>query len=441
MICAYCGYDADNYNICPGCKRDLTVYKRIRLASDLCYNEGLRKANVRDLSGAIDELTKSLKYDKNNIDARNLLGLIYFEIGEPVNAMAEWVISKNLMPENNLADGYLNELQKNRNMLSRMDEATMKYNQALACVEREEFDLAKIQLKSLVSKNPGMIRARSLLALLYLQDSEGKAATRELRQAAKVDVGNPTINTYLQEVKYLSKDETKKDSLSSIDSPTVSYLMDYSKVSIVNIIIGIIVGVLVSLFLIFPAIKQNNNEDARLALINANEEKRSNQNDVEALEQTIEVLQEKLEEYEGSSNIKMSYENLFNTLNAINEEDLEKASEYYALISRDILDEAGKNVYDSLSETVGNYALTSGYENANALMEQEEYEVAIIEYKKLIDSTETYDDGNAMYNLAICYTRTDNNEKALEYFNRVIELFPDSEIASKASDEIENMTR
>lgn len=441
MICIYCGYDADNYNVCPGCKRDLVVYKRIRIASDLCYNEGLRKANVRDLSGAIDELTKSLKYDKNHIDARNLLGLIYFEIGEPVNAMAEWVISKNLMPENNLADGYLNELQKNGNVLRRMDEATKKYNQALACVERKDFDLAKVQLKSLVSKNPGMIRARSLLALLYLQDSEGKAATRELRQAAKVDVGNPTINTYLQEVKYLSKDETKKDPLSNMDSPTVSYLMDYSKVSIVNIIIGIIVGVLVSLFLIFPAIKQNSNEDARLALISANEQKRSNQNDVEALEQTIEVLQEKLEEYEGSSNIKMSYENLLKTLNAINEEDLASASEHFALISKDVLDETGKNVYDIFSESIGNYVIESSYESADSLMEEEEFEVAVLEYKKIIEKIEDYDEGNALYKLALCYEKLEKNDQAVGYFNRVIELFPDSEIASKATEEIENMTR
>ena len=29
-----------------------------------------------------------------NIDARNLLGLVYFETGEVVEALTEWVISK-----------------------------------------------------------------------------------------------------------------------------------------------------------------------------------------------------------------------------------------------------------------------------------------------------------------------------------------------------------
>ena len=40
---------------------------------------------------------------KYNIHARNLLGLVYFETGEVVAALSEWVISKNMQPENNIA--------------------------------------------------------------------------------------------------------------------------------------------------------------------------------------------------------------------------------------------------------------------------------------------------------------------------------------------------
>ena len=45
------------------------------------YNQGLDKAEIRDLSGAIDLLRRSLKFNKLNIEARNLLGLVYFETG------------------------------------------------------------------------------------------------------------------------------------------------------------------------------------------------------------------------------------------------------------------------------------------------------------------------------------------------------------------------
>ena len=58
----------------------------------------MEKAGVRDLSGAIESLKISLRFNKLNIDARNLLGLIYYEMGEVVTALTEWVISKNLQP-------------------------------------------------------------------------------------------------------------------------------------------------------------------------------------------------------------------------------------------------------------------------------------------------------------------------------------------------------
>ena len=62
-------------------------------------------------------MKRSLKMNKMNIQARNLLGLVYFETGEVVAALSEWVISKNMMPEGNLASAYIDKLQKNTNRL------------------------------------------------------------------------------------------------------------------------------------------------------------------------------------------------------------------------------------------------------------------------------------------------------------------------------------
>ena len=41
--------------------------------------------------------------NKYNINARNLLGLIYCEMGEVVEALSQWVMSKNLAPDDNVA--------------------------------------------------------------------------------------------------------------------------------------------------------------------------------------------------------------------------------------------------------------------------------------------------------------------------------------------------
>ena len=66
--------------------------KRNRQIANSFYNLGLEKANIRDLSGAVDCLKKSLHFDKYQMDARNLLGLIYYEMGEVSGKLADLTI-------------------------------------------------------------------------------------------------------------------------------------------------------------------------------------------------------------------------------------------------------------------------------------------------------------------------------------------------------------
>ena len=72
--------------------------KRNRQIANSYYNLGLEKANIRDLTGAVSCLKKSLRFDKYQMDARNLLGLIFYEMGETADALVQWVISMNLHP-------------------------------------------------------------------------------------------------------------------------------------------------------------------------------------------------------------------------------------------------------------------------------------------------------------------------------------------------------
>ena len=92
MICYRCGCRLSEKDFCTGCGADVGLYKRIMFMSNRFYNDGLERAAVRDLSGAMNSLRQSLKFNKNNIDARNLLGLIYFETGEVVEALGQWVV-------------------------------------------------------------------------------------------------------------------------------------------------------------------------------------------------------------------------------------------------------------------------------------------------------------------------------------------------------------
>ena len=103
MICYRCNHEAGDAAVCPVCGTDLSVFLRVKRISNMYYNDGLQKAEVRNLSGAIISLKKSLKFNKYNIDARNLLGLVYYEMGEVVDALSEWVISKSYQNDDNIA--------------------------------------------------------------------------------------------------------------------------------------------------------------------------------------------------------------------------------------------------------------------------------------------------------------------------------------------------
>ena len=120
------------------------------MASDVYYNKALEKARLRDLSGAIETLKVSLMINKYNINARNLLGLIYCEMGEVVEALSQWVMSKNFAPEDNVADSYIKKIQSNQNKFEAVTNAIKKYNLSLNYAKDKNYDMAVIQLKKIV---------------------------------------------------------------------------------------------------------------------------------------------------------------------------------------------------------------------------------------------------------------------------------------------------
>mgnify|MGYP000122695847 FL=1 len=95
MKCMVCQAVLTASDYCPKCGSYIKAQKKAGALSNLYYNQGLEKAQIRDLSGAVTCLKRSLKMNKLNIQARNLLGLVYYETGEVVAALSEWVISKN----------------------------------------------------------------------------------------------------------------------------------------------------------------------------------------------------------------------------------------------------------------------------------------------------------------------------------------------------------
>ncbi len=145
-------------------------------------------------------MKRSLKFNKLNIPARNLLGLVYFETGEAVAALSEWIISKNIMPEQNVAAEYIQKLQAEPAKLDMINQTIKKYNTALKCCKEGNEDVAAIQLKKILSQNPKLIKGYHLLALIYLKREEYEKARKILKKAIRIDKTNSTSLRFLKEV-------------------------------------------------------------------------------------------------------------------------------------------------------------------------------------------------------------------------------------------------
>ena len=187
VLCPRCGAQVRKNGYCSECYLPIKMLRKAQNTSDYYYNTGLDRASARDLSGAIESLLQSLRYNKRNVQARNLLGLIYYEMGEAVQAMSEWVMSINYQPENNLATKYLKELKKDPARLESVDQLARKYNMAIQYAHSEDYDLAILQLKSALSDNPHFVKGYLLLALLYIGTDNYEKARVTLRRVLKID--------------------------------------------------------------------------------------------------------------------------------------------------------------------------------------------------------------------------------------------------------------
>ena len=200
VLCPHCGAQVRKNGYCSECYLPLSMLKKAQNTSNYYYNIGYDRASARDLSGAIESLLQALRYNKRNVPARNLLGLIYYEMGEAVQAMSEWVMSINYQQENNLATKYLKELKKDPARLESVDQLARKFNMAIQYAHSEDYDLSILQLKSALSDNPHFVKGYLLLALLYIGTDNYEKARVTLRRVLKMDKANSLAVHYLREM-------------------------------------------------------------------------------------------------------------------------------------------------------------------------------------------------------------------------------------------------
>ena len=378
MNCMNCGAFLTDMDLdyCPSCGYNVLIQKKVDYLSKIFYNQGLEKASIRDLSGAIACLKQSLMYDKRNIRARNLLGLVYFETGEVVSALSEWVISKNLQPTRNLASEYINKLQANPNKLAAINETIKKYNHALMLCREGHEDMAAIQLRKILTQNSKLIKGYHLLALIQMKNGEWNKARRILKKAAKIDKTNTTTLRFLREVdeqtgvttrlekkkKGLFRSGTKEnpdtDILGSerVAQPTV--YREHSKVSVFFILMaGIAAGAVAFWLLAVPAIRQGIYQEANQQIVQYSESLASQgaeltkaQGEAKESGDTVESVTQELTTEQAKSE---SYQALLQAYTYYQQQNLDEAAVEIQKVHVDVLTDSMKSVYTTIRDATG----------------------------------------------------------------------------------------
>lgn len=458
MFCYNCGCRLSEHDFCTSCGVDTGRYKKIMYLANMFYNDGLEKAKVRDLTGAVTSLRQSLKFNKNNVDARNLLGLVYFEMGEMVAALCEWIISKNLKAEKNVADDYLSYVQSSAARLDSINQTIKKYNQALSYCQQGSKDLAVIQLKKVLSMNPKFIRAHLLLALLYMDAEQWDRAKKELTKCVNLDRNNTQALMYLREVDNILSPEDGVKPAKKKQDDAIRYQSDNEIIiqpmgvkepkrsgagTLLNIGIGLCIGAAAMYFLVVPAVRTNvqNEAKAEVAQIGNQIDAKNTtiaelENQLKDLQDSNKTLQDELSGYAGTDGTLKSMEDLINAATLyLSGEDVIKASDALEKVKEEVVLEetsnAFQNLYNALHQALSPQIVERCYEQGYDAYTAKNYEEAA----NLLGRVIKYDDmnGNAYYYYAQSCRQLERNDEAIMAYKKVLELVPaDTERAKTA---------
>ena len=410
-------------------------FKKLYKISNRCYNEGLEKAKARDLSGAVVSLRNSLKINKNNINARNLLGLIYSEMGEIVDALTEWIISSNFEPKSNLATEYLSYFQNNPTRLDTAEQVVKKYNASLKLAKSGSYDLAIIQLKKLISLNSKHINGLQLLGLLNVKAGNISQAKKYLKMILKSDTMNPSAMLYLNEIKGQNAGgEDKTEDVGTYREHKHGILPWLS------LLFGIVLGMAFFMIAIVPGIRAKSVENKKAELVSLNETMAKANAELDSVSSENAELKKKVEALE-TKNKQLSetakkpenngYGSLAEAAAYFTMDDKAKAAEALLKVDKKALkDKNLLNLYNQLSAKIFEEQSVKLFQEGYNTYNRGKYEEALKAFATSLKMNPSNVD--SIYFTGRCYDRMADKEKAVEWYNKVINEFGNTQRAVEA---------
>lgn len=427
--------------------------------SNYWYNDGIKRAEIRDMSGAIASLRRSLQYNRANVAAMNLLGLVYYGRGDVVEALVEWIISKNVKPHDNIANYYINKVQETPGELEQINQAVKKYNQSLQYAAQGGEDLAILQLKKAVAAHPSYVKAYQLLSLLYLHTEQYANARQMLRIAYRLDTTNERTLKFMHELNQVRKEASvpvKK--AGKKEQQTVTYNLGNETIiqpvstsfkentglhTVANIGIGVLVGVLVMWFLIMPAIDSTKQKRINKQTVAFSDQIETQKSQINALKTELEGFRSTSEETENAqataASTQESYEILMEVARHYRAEDMSNAAmvEELLRINPESLGIGGRQTYDEMKDDLFPSMCEELYGLSQQNYEVANYDSAISNLEMVMRMDEGYEDGAAMLLLAQSYEKSGDQDKANLRYQKIVESYPGTEAADTAKEALD----
>lgn len=434
----------------------MDMKEKIANSAKWYYNLGLEKAKEGNLTGATANLKTSLFFNKNDVDARNLLGLIYFQTGQIVDGLAQWVISSNLKQDNNVANDYLAATQANATELDRMNQVIKKYNQALTYAKQGDEDLAMLQVKKVVSIMPNFIDAQLLMALLLIHQDNTKEAYERIQDVLAIDRKNSKALDFLQEVEKPEEEVIADTGEKVIEKPKKEKgaVMErfekglWGRGPLLYVIAGIIVGVIVSMALVYPTIKrssaasyQSQIDDYKEQILAKDTQLKSNEKNIKEANSAKKKAEEELKSYIGDAKTEGLYDKLLTAMDAYSQKDYSTAAINLNKINRKKLaTKKMKKVYDNLKvNTYTTTVATNLYARGYSAYVNGDNKSAI-EYLTLSIDINSSKLTSYLY-LGRAYESSKDKKKAISTYKTIVEKFPGTNTAKDAQARIDAMEK
>ena len=438
--------------------------RRLEQISNGYYNLGLSLAKERNLSSALNALSISLGLNKKNTDARNLYGLIQFEMGEETKALISWVISININPINNPAQNYLQKLRNKSAYLEKSQDAISKYNKAISQIKTVNYDMARITLKQAVDIRPHFVKAMLALALLDIREGKSSEAKKLLENVLAIDRFNTKAITYLEEMKPLTEKNARKEKLSVIGSPVkkekhvenvnngmpvTEIYKNYSGMfTAINVGIGLIVGACAMVFLYMPTMKVALNNAHNKEIVEISQQLNDVNLSIETLKSENEGLNEqvnKLTEVNNTSTENMNYKLLqyvyfLGLIKEYNTKNYTRAAEIFSNLDVGQLTDVDNGLGISVTGIFAEMAPKMRDEGpklllkvADGLNKSGDFAGAIGYYDAALRISPDYVE--AKYKKALAYKTMGDVDTANNLFTEIITNYPDDRFANESKKE------